>query len=305
MSDKFLSKEEELECARHIQAMLKAKEKAKPTSEDLETIAQGELYLDKLVRANLRLAYKIANMYKAKFPNGGEIEDITQEALFGLTNAALKYDPERGNKFSTMATSWIYQAVSRNCTNTSRAIRLPENRAIQYSKYRSMVKELIRQGIPAEDAAVQAREKLGLSKEVLNSIMVAAVQPTSLNLSVDDASDDVEIGDIVVDENQLTPHEMLQEDERNATQDEISAVLSKIYSSLTPLQKDAMKVVNPDVFGPPLDKDGKRITIVSIARKHGVSVFLTKKAGKEAYEIFTEQIKARIPRETFLLGYSE
>lgn len=156
---KFLSKEEELELGRIIQRHFKAKDELElgenltpERVSELEGLVQeGKDAVEQLVKANMGLVYERAKIFKRNYPRAPEEEDLVQEGMTGLMTAVQKYDPERGNKFSTVAYFWIAQAVGRGVNKTGRLVRLPENRINEYSRITKIMNDANAENLsPAE-----------------------------------------------------------------------------------------------------------------------------------------------------------
>lgn len=136
INHELLSPEEEVELGQQVQAgaaaqleIDEAAEGENPlTAEKYEELSEaaktGQIAKNRFVESNMRLAVKAAYDYRQR---GVDIPDLVNEASFGLRRAAEKYDPNRGNRFSTYATPWVNQAVDRAVKNQERAIRVPVN----------------------------------------------------------------------------------------------------------------------------------------------------------------------------------
>lgn len=275
MADKFLTKEQELECGRHIQAMLKAKQQL-PTIKDsqqqdalMATIKTGEQFLTKLVQANKRLVYREARAYKAKFISAGDIEDIIQEGFEGLLKAAYKYDPAKGNKFSTMAIPWIYQAINRNCTKVAHVVRIPESRVQQYSKFVKLV-EAYEKEMPYEKAKSKACDHLNLHKTAYHKIVNAIIQPVSLDTPIDD-SENRRVADLL----DMSPG---VEDTINLmSKDKLHLELYHILNELNGIEKDVMSIKYGDLFGLPRRAN----TVATVAKMYKVSPYKIKRVEQQ------------------------
>lgn len=200
---KFLTKEEELALGVTIQRHFKAKErlaenedllaqepskrgKKKPlTEKEIATlereVQEGELAVENLVKANMGLVYDRARIFKFNYPKGPEFEDLVQEGMTGLMTAVKKYDPDRGNKFSTVAYYWIAQAVGRGVNKTGRLVRLPENRINENTKINRIVNSPAAEGLSPTELDDLIMSELGISKDDLRNIRNAAATPASLN----------------------------------------------------------------------------------------------------------------------------
>lgn len=176
----LLTRDEEKALGITVQAGLEAKnELAAGVKDDAKRTE-----LEKLVTAreeavntffeyNLALVKSIAAKQHRNFPTSLEYEDLVQDGVPGLLKAIDKFDPHRGLKFSTMATWWIRQAVTRSMNSTHRTIRLPENKISEYIKINRIATDT---GYPIGDARLleEVNESLGLSPAEISEIMNAA-----------------------------------------------------------------------------------------------------------------------------------
>lgn len=133
-----------------------------------------------------------------KIPSTMTEEELFHEGIFGLYRAVDKFNPDLGNKFSTMAYYWISLSISRAFNNTYRMVRLPENRITDYTKIGLIAKELDK---PINDKAVKekAQKELGISDEYYSSILAAAPAHASLDfkISSDDDSNSTTLADLI------------------------------------------------------------------------------------------------------------
>jgi len=194
----------EVELAMAIEAGTEAADKLKDgtrrSPEDLETLAdiidRGNMARRRLVESNLRLVVSVARRYMNR---GIPLGDLIQEGNIGLMRAVEKFDYRRGFKFSTYATWWIRQAVSRALADHSRTIRVPVHMVETINKYvrtsAALQQELSRE--PTVDEIAKAME---VSAERVREIIRILPQPISLESSVGDEQDAV-LADFVIDEN--------------------------------------------------------------------------------------------------------
>lgn len=159
----------------------------------------------RIINCNLRLV-----VYNAKYYNnrGLSFLDLVQEGSMGLMVAVNKFEYKRGFKFSTYATSWIRQAISRSLDITSRTIRLPSHIIEKYSKIVDATRKLS-QKLYRDPTDKEIADEVGISVEKLVSIRQSIIPPTSLEKPVG-ADEESTLGDFVRDDNGLNPYEYAQ-----------------------------------------------------------------------------------------------
>ncbi|MGH9189614.1 MAG: sigma-70 family RNA polymerase sigma factor [Acidimicrobiales bacterium] len=158
-----------------------------------ETIGAGRTATAEFVRANLRLVVSIAKRYQT---HGMSLLDVIQEGNFGLIQAVERFDPDRGFKFSTYATWWIRQTISRGIANSSRTIRLPVHAGDQLLAIRMAATTIeVAQGRVAKPEEVALAVTLSAKK--VQELMPHLYEPVSLSERLTDG--DSELGDVVED----------------------------------------------------------------------------------------------------------
>ena len=175
------------------------------TREELEQlVAEGERAKDLFIRANLRLVVSIARRYVR---SGMPMLDLIQEGNTGLVRAVEKFNYERGFKFSTYATWWIRQAISRAIAQQERTVRLPVHLVEDVNRMRNVIRQLTRES-GAEPQPEQVAEALGVSVERVNELKRWSQDTVSLDTPVGDDGD-TNLGDLVADSDEPSPEDVV------------------------------------------------------------------------------------------------
>lgn len=234
----LLTKEEEVELAQKIEAGRKAarrlaeeKNLSPEERQELEKLVQeGKEAREKMAAANLRLVVSIAKRYMHR---GLSFLDLIQEGNIGLMRAIDKFDWRRGFKFSTYATWWIRQAITRAIADQARTIRVPTHTMEAVQELERLRQEYIREhGVPP--TYEELAELLGTSVERVKKLERALMPTTSLERPLSEEDDDT-LGDFIPDENAPSPV-------REALKARLREDLARALQDLDPREREILEL---------------------------------------------------------------
>jgi RNA polymerase primary sigma factor len=255
----LLTSEDEVELAKRLERGNEAKKRL--DSEQLEpneraelerVVMDGERARKQLIQANSRLVVSIAKKYVG---HGVPFLDLIQEGNLGLIRAVEKFDYRLGYKFSTYATWWIRQAITRALADQARTIRVPVHMSEQINKLRTAQRQL-EQSLGREPTIEEVAAELDMSPRRIERIMEIAQRPLSLELPVGE-EEDSELGDFIEDEETPLPTEA-------AWQELLREEIEQVLGSLSPREARVLQLR----FGL---TDGYQHTLEEVGEKFGVT----------------------------------
>lgn len=255
----LLSREEEVELSQRIERGRLAREEL--ASGEVSSLRQERLHRlieygwaarEHLVTANSRLVISVAKKYMNR---GLPFQDLIQEGNIGLMRATTKFDYRRGFKFSTYATWWIRQAVTRAVADQARTIRVPVHMHDQIIKFLRASHQLT-QRLGRDPTVEELARVLGISPDKVSDIIQVARRPQSLEAPANNEGDLV-LGDFIEDEGAPTPDDL-------ATLNLLREHLEEVFKSLPPREVYILKLRYGLL-------DGKAYTLREVGEKMGVT----------------------------------
>ncbi|MFG2173475.1 RNA polymerase sigma factor RpoD/SigA [Streptomyces niveus] len=221
--------------------------------EELEAlVAAGERAKDVFIRSNLRLVVAVARRYPR---SGLPLLDLIQEGNAGLVRAVEKFDYAKGFKFSTYATWWIRQAITRSIADQSRTIRLPVHLVEELGRIRRVQREFNREHGRDPDPTEVAAE-LGSNAARVTDVLDWARDPVSLNMSVDDDGD-TQFGDLLEDTSAISPEQSVLTLLRSEELEDLIGRLDHRTASIIKMRYGI--------------EDGRERTLTEVGKQHGLT----------------------------------
>jgi RNA polymerase primary sigma factor len=257
----LLTADEEVWLAKRMERMVSAQDEIRSTGNKISSQRKSELRADiedglsareHLVTANSRLVISVAKKYIGR---GVPFLDLIQEGNIGLLRAAKKFDYHRGHKFSTYATWWIRQAVTRAIADQGRTIRVPVHMGDQINKL-LRISHTLTQRLGRDPKVEEIAGELGVSSKKVEDMIQIARRPLSLEMPTDDEEDST-LGDFIEDEDSPAPAEQ-------ATKNLLREHLQEVLADLPPREVRILQLRYGLL-------DGESYTLEEVGKKMGVT----------------------------------
>lgn len=250
-------------------------------SELLKRIAKGDISArDKLVESNLRLVVSIAKKYQN---NGLPLMDLIQEANIGLLIAIDKFEPNLGYRFSTYASWWIKQTISRALDNKAKIIRMPSYIVEDINKMRNAERALTIT-LGREPTEAEIAKEMKITAEKVKILMDSCKEVSSLDVSVDD-DEETSVGELIADTSLLTP-------EANVDSQVRSEILNTVLATLEDRESEVIKYR----YGL---MDGEPKTLEQVGNIYGLTKERIRQIEAKALRKLRNPLRAKMLREAF------
>ena len=257
--DLLNSIEEEVALAKRIEKGREAREELAKGTHSMKKLLQlqadiedGDQAVDHLITANSRLVISVAKKYMGR---GVPFLDLIQEGNIGLIRATKKFEYQRGHKFSTYATWWIRQAVTRAIADQGRTIRVPVHMGDQINKL-LRVQHQLTQKLGRDPSVEELAEELEVTPKKVENMIQVSRRPLSLETPTDDEDDSV-LGDFIEDDEAPPPDEL-------ATLNLLKERLEEVLADLPPREVRILQLRYGLL-------DGQAYTLEEVGRKMGVT----------------------------------
>ncbi len=255
----LLNAEEEVSLAKRMERGREARQRLTLGIDDLDerdkllsAVRDGQAAQEHLIKANSRLVVSVAKKYVGR---GVPFLDLIQEGNIGLIRAVKKFDFRRGFKFSTYATWWIRQAVTRAIADQGRTIRVPVHMYEQINRLTRTSRQLV-QELGRDPTTEEIADRLGVPPRKVEQIIRVSQRPLSLEMPVGEEEDSY-LGDFIEDDEAESPTD-------SASQTMLRQVIDEIFESLTPREVRILQLR----FGL---VDGYSYTLEEVGKKFGVT----------------------------------